>query len=109
MSVLDSMSKGRQEVKDTGILIGEDSFGDDYPGIFELLTRVSYQGKARKAGRLILYAEQNRATLVLCDVEDGNVTFYASESFGEALEGLEKALQAGSCDWRRDKRSRFQK
>ena len=106
MSVLDNISQSRKEVKDTGVLIGEDSFQDEYPGIFEMLTRVSYQGKARRSGRLIMYAEQDRATLVLCDVDAGNVTFYAAKSFGEALEGLEKALHAGSCDWRKDKRSR---
>ena len=106
MSILDKITRTRNEVKDTGILIGEDTFQDDYPGIFEMLTRVSYAGKARRPGRLIMYAEQNRATLVLCDVDAGNVTFYASESFGEALAGLEGALQGGSCDWRKDKRSR---
>ncbi len=106
MSVLGKIKQDRDKLAKTDFIVLEDGFAETYPGIFEMLARRAYQGKARKPGRLILYAEQDRATLVLCDVDAGNVTFYASETFSEALEGLEKALQAGSCDWRRDKRSR---
>lgn len=106
MSVLGLIKQDVKKLAESDFIIGEDDFSETYPGIFEMLTRRAYQGKARKPGRLILYAETNRATLVLCDVDAGNVTFYASETFSEALEGLEGALQGGSCDWRRDKRSR---
>ena len=106
MSVIGKIKTSTQEVTKSDFIVKEDDFSETYPGIFEMLTRRAYQGKARKPGRLILYAETNRATLVLCDVDAGNVTFYASETFSEALEGLEGALQGGSCDWRKDKRSR---
>lgn len=106
MSVLGKIKQDVKKVEESEFLVVEDDFAETYPGIFEMLTRRAYQGKARKVGRLVMYAETNRATLVLCDVDAGNVTFYAAETFGEALEGLEGALQAGSCDWRKDKRSR---
>lgn len=106
MSILDKIKKKRQEVVTDGMLIGEDPFGIDYPGIFEMLCRVSHAGKPRQPGRLVLYAEPNRATLCLVDVDAGMVTFYTSDTFAEALEGLEGALQGGSCDWRKDKRQR---
>lgn len=106
MSVLGKIKQDRDKVAKTDFIVLEDDFAETYPGVFEILTRREYQGKARKPGRLILYAEQDRATLVLCDVDAGNVTFYASETFSEALVGLEGALQEGSCDWRKDKRSR---
>lgn len=106
MSVIGKIKQSRDKVGKTDFIVQEDSFASDYPGIFEMLARRAYQGKDRKPGRLILYAETDRATMVLCDVDSGNVTFYAAETFSEALEGLEKALQAGSCDWRKDKRSR---
>ena len=106
MSIIDKIKKNRQEVVRDGLLIGDDSFGEDHPGIFEMLVRVAYQGKPRQPGRLVMYAEPNRATLCLVDVDAGMVTFYTAETFGDALEGLERALQAGSCDWRKDKRSR---
>lgn len=106
MSIIDKIKSKSQEVARDGLLIADDPFGDDYPGIFEMLVRVAYKGKPRQSGRLVLYAEPNRATLCLVDVDAGMVTFYTSDTFGEALAGLERALQAGSCDWRKDKRSR---
>lgn len=106
MSVIGKIKQSRDKVAKTDFLVQEDGFAETYPGIFEMLARREYQGKTRKPGRLILYCETDRATLVLCDVDSGNVTFYASETFDEALTGLEGALQAGSCDWRKDKRSR---
>ncbi len=107
MSIIGKLKQSRQEVETSDSLLVDDGFGEEYPGIFEMLTRVKYQGEPRKPGRLIMYAEPNRATLVLCDVEAGMVTFYAKEGFSDALAGLERALQDGSADWRRDKRSRF--
>lgn len=106
MSVLDKIRKTDVEVNASGFLIDDDSFQEDHPGIFEMITRHSYEGKHRKVGRLIMYAEPRRAVLVLCDVESGLVAFYAKETFGEAFEGLEQALQAGTLDWRKDKQSR---
>lgn len=106
MSVLDKIGKDGQDPVKGDFLIGEDSFGEEYPGVFEMLARRTYEGHSRRPGRLIMYAEADRATLVLCDVDAGKVTFYASSTFGEALEGLERALQAGTCDWRKDKRHR---
>ena len=106
MSVIGKIKTSTQKVDKSDFIVSECDFSETYPGIFEMLTRRAYQGKDRKVGRLILYAETNRATLVLCDVDAGMVTFYASETFSEALAGLEGALQGGSCDWRKDKRSR---
>jgi hypothetical protein len=106
MSVLDNVRKTEAEVNATGFLVQECDWSGQYPGIFEMITRRTYEGKHRKVGRLIMYAEPNRATLVMCDVDSGLVTFYAKETFEEALAGLEESLQAGTCDWRKDKRSR---
>lgn len=107
MSVLDSMSRDQKEPVRGDFLIVDDPFAESYPGVFEVLARGKYKGKSRKAGRLVMYAEPSRATLCLCDVESGQVAFYASEGFIEALEGMEKALQAGSLDWRPDKRAKY--
>lgn len=108
MSVLDNIRKTEQEVNTSGFLVQECGWTEQHEGIYEMIARRTYNGKHRKVGRLIMYAEPNRATLVLCDVDSGLVTFYAKETFAEAFEGLERALQAGTCDWRKDKRSRSQ-
>lgn len=109
MSIFERKAKPDKRKLDGDFLVCDDPFGEEYPGIFEVLCRVKYLGKDRRAGRLILYAELGRATLVLCDVDAGEVTFFAAETFGEALEGLERALQQGSCDWRQDKKSKYAK
>jgi hypothetical protein len=109
MSIIDKLRQGSQDVGLNDSLLGEDPFGDEYPGIFEMLTRSKWKGKGRKVGRLIMYAEPGRATLCLVDVEAGMVTFHTKETFGEALTGLEEALQSGSSDWRQDKRSQYRK
>ena len=107
MSIMDKMSKTSQEVATSDFLLVEDDFATEYPGVFELLTRCKWKGKPRKPGRLVLYAEPGRATLVACEVDSQMVAFYSAEGFSEALAGLERALQAGSCDWRPDKRAKF--
>lgn len=107
MSVLDKMQQSLKEPVRGDFLVVDDPFAESYPGIFELLTRGKYKGKSRKTGRLVMYAEPSRATLCLCDVDSNQVAFYASEGFMEALEGMEKALQAGSLDWRPDKRAKY--
>lgn len=107
MSILDKMQQSQKEPVRGDFLIADDPFAESYPGLFELLARGKYKGKSRKPGRLIMYAEPSRATLVACDADSGQVAFYTSETFAEALEGLEKALQAGSLDWRPDKKARY--
>ena len=107
MSVLDKIKASQQEPVRGDFLLADDPWAEEYPGLFEMLARGKYQGKPRKVGRLILYAEPSRATLVLCDVDSGQVAFYAANTFAEALTGLESALQGGSCDWRPDKRAKY--
>lgn len=107
MSVLDNIERSQKEPVRGDFLLADDPFADDYPGLFEFLARGKYKGKARKPGRLIMYAEPSRATLVVCDADSGQVAFYTSDTFAEALAGVEKALQAGSLDWRPDKKARY--
>lgn len=107
MSVLDKIQGSQKEPVRGDFLIADDPFAEDKPGLFEFLARGKYKGKARKPGRLIMYAEPSRATLVVCDADGGQVAFYTAETFAEALEGVEKALQAGSLDWRPDKRAKY--
>ena len=107
MSILDKIAQSQKEPVRGDFLVVDDPFAESYPGVFELLTRCKHKGKTRKTGRLVMYAEPSRATLCLCDVDSQQVAFYASEGFIEALEGMERALQAGSLDWRPDKRAKY--
>lgn len=105
MSVLDQIKEPPSRGPEAEFAFDDEEFSQRWPGIFEILARQYYQGKERAVGRLILYSEPEKATLVLCDRETGQVAFYAASTFVAALEGLEKALQNGGADWRKDKRS----
>lgn len=106
MSVLPKIEVPVKSGPENEMAVTGDPFEDDYPGIFEVLCRQSFQGEERQTGRLILFSEPGRASLCLVDKQSGQVAFYTAGGFTEALEGLEKALQAGKADWRKDKRSR---
>lgn len=104
MSIIDKIASGgnRNGVGEFTVEGGE--FQEEYPGLFEVLARDKSRGKDRQTGRLVMYTEIGKAVLCLCDRETGQVCFYAADGLSEALRGLERALQAGSADWRRDKR-----
>lgn len=106
MSILDRQKISRKPIADGEFLLEEDEWAQEYPGLFEMLTRVRYQGKDREPGRLIIFAGPGKATLVLCDKQTSQVAFYTGDGIAEALSGLERALGAGSVDWRKDRRSR---
>lgn len=109
MSILDKMQESQKEPIRGDFQLLEDLFAEEYPGLFELLGRVRYKGKVRKAGRLTLYAEPGRATVCLTDADSAQVAFFTAEGFAEALTGAEGALQAGSLDWRHDKKASYRK
>jgi hypothetical protein len=109
MSILDKMAQSQKEPVRGDSLLVEDGFAEEYPGLFELLTRVRFKGKPRKAGRITMYAEPGRATLCLVDADSQQVAFYTAEGFAEALTGAEGALQTGSLDWRVDKKATYRK
>lgn len=79
------------------------SFGDLYPGIFEIIATQRFKGKERKMGRLSISVNCGKAVVCLNSKEAGKCAFYKADSIGEALEGLERHLQAGDADWRDDK------
>lgn len=107
MSILDNVGAPATPQPDQEYLIEDGDFQQQYPGIFEFLARVKYNGRDRKPGRLILYYEPEKAFLCLSDKESGSVAFHAADGLNEALEGLEVRLQAGGVDWRADKRKRY--
>lgn len=87
-------------------LADDDVFSTEFPGLWEFLARVRLAGETRKPGRIIVYCEPGKVCLCLSDKHTGSVAFHVAESLQEALEGSEKRLQAGTLDWRKDRRQR---
>lgn len=105
MSILDNVGSYVKPPPDAEFLAEDENFSTEYPGIFEFLCRIKVNGQNRRPGRLIIYFDSGKAHLCLSDKHTGSCAFHASESVEEALLGVEKRLQAGSMDWRKDKRS----
>lgn len=106
MSVLGKVPKPETLDSSREYAVDDDGFGEQYPGLFEIIARVRWEGKRRKTGKILFFVDQGKASLCLSDVHTGQVAFYKSNGFLEALEGLERALQEGTVDWRRDRRAR---
>lgn len=104
MSVIAKIPSGDDSRGDGEYGVQEDTFQDEYPGIFEMIARIQYLGKARKPARLLIFLDDDKASLCLTDKATGKMCFYKSNTFAEALCGLERALQAGTVDWRKDRR-----
>ena len=49
---------------------------------------------------LLLFVEDGLCKLCLSDRDNDMVCFRGARTFLEALEGLERALQAGEAEWR---------
>lgn len=106
MSILDKVGAAAPIDENREYLLEDSHFSDEFPGIYEFLARVRINGKNRKPGKLILYYEPEKAQLCLSDQHTKSVAWHAAKGLQEALEGVEKRLQAGSVDWRYDKRAR---
>lgn len=86
----------------SGLNCHPDKFGADYPHIFAVLAQNLVGGKVRETGRLTIYSKPMEATVILTDKQTSHVVFYTSQTFTEALAGLEMALKDGTADWRKD-------
>lgn len=107
MSILDKVTDAGKHDAEADLNLDDSEFGEEFPGLFEFLARRRYKGQDRLTGRLVIYTEPEKACICLCDKHTSQVCFYTSDSVNGALEGLEKQLQAGRCDWRRDRRARI--
>lgn len=105
MSVVAKIKAGVKSDESAEFALDECGFFEEYPGIWEFIARQSYQGSPRATGKVVVFAEGGKATFCLIDRNTGQVAFYTAESLADALVGCEKALQAGSLDWRIDKKA----
>jgi hypothetical protein len=79
-------------------------FGDEYPGIWDALSRELWKGKPVVPCTLSIFAQDGRATVCLQDRHFGRKAFKSAEGVSEALESLEKGIQGHSLEWRQERR-----
>ena len=109
MSVVAKIRAGVKQDADAEFAVEECGFASEYPGIWEFIARQVYQGSPRATGKVVFFVESGKATLCLIDRGTTQVAFHTAESLAEALEGAEKALQAGTLDWRLDKKASYRR
>lgn len=109
MSVVAKIKAGVKHDAAAEFALDECGFKEEYPGLWEFLARQVYQGSPRATGKVVIFAEGGKATLCLIDRNTGQVAFYTGESLAEGLVGAEEGLQAGSLDWRVDKKAAYRK
>jgi hypothetical protein len=80
-----------------------DGFGDEFPGINELLSRERLQGKPVRTCTLQIFAQDGRAVVCLSDRHRARKAFKSGESVSEALSSFEAALWDKTVEWRSDK------
>lgn len=107
MVILPDKHDPSSEKKEDEYLFSDDLFSAEFPGLYEYLARVLVAGKSRAASRLIVYGEAGRVCLCLTDPHSAQVAFHSGEGFSEALEALERRLQEGKVDWRKDRKARY--
>lgn len=107
MSVVGKITAGVKRDESAEFALPECAFTEDYPGLWEFVARQVYQGSPRDTGKLVFFSDGGKATLCLIDRCTGQVAFFTAESLDEVLVGAEKALQAGSLDWRTDKKAKY--
>lgn len=109
MSIIDHIVSSGNAGVGGEFLVDQCDFGGTYPSLFEFVARSVYDGKPRAPGRIILYCEQGKGCVCLSDKHTAQVTFHVADSLFEAMEGMDRRLRDGKCDWRKDKRNQFRR
>lgn len=104
MSILDGLVASAEPPEDREFLAPDEGFQVEFPGLYEFLARIKYQGQDRKPGKMIVYYEEGRAAVCLSDPHTKQVGFHLGDSVQACLEGVEGRLQAGKVDWRKSRK-----
>lgn len=82
----------------------EGSWNSMYPGLCLLLSAERFpDGKARETSTLLIFCADGYVKLCLNERHAGETAWSSGRSLEEALESMERGLQAGSLQWRKNK------
>lgn len=103
MSTLDDADRSVKRVEGQEFECEDEVFAQNFPGIYEWLARVMYKGKPRETASLTIKYRSGGVSLCLSAPQEKLVGWHQDKTIDEALEGLEKRLQARAMDWRERK------
>ncbi len=100
MSIINKAMESVKGAPDREFEVEDELFQTEYPGIYEWLARVKLNGKSRFGASLTIKMRDGGVSLCLSAETEGKVCWHQGGSVSEALEGLERRLQANTVDWR---------
>lgn len=76
-----------------------------FPCLWAFLTATTWpeDGKSREPGSILLFTQEGALKIMLKDRDQGLVAFWTGASLQGLLEAVERDLDAGAGDWRRDR------
>lgn len=102
-SVYDHLEGVRRTNGNSEFGFGSGGFGDEYPFLNELLSRLLWKGKPVRPGSLTIFAQDGLAVVCVQDRHFRRKAFIGAESVSEALEAAETGLRENGLSWRYEK------
>lgn len=109
MSILDKLPKPDKSSASAEMCLEQCDWASEFPGLWEFLVRQMYEGNPRATGKIVVFTEQEKATVCLIDRATAQVSFFTGGTVDEALRGSDAALLAGTLDWRKDKKAAYRR
>jgi hypothetical protein len=82
----------------------EDTWAAHFPGLWEMLTLPAMpDGRAREGSTLLLFYGDSMVKICLNDRDNALTAWASGVSVQEALEAMERGLQADTLEWRAQK------
>lgn len=83
------------------VSVGADLWATVHPGIWEMMTGPTMpDGSAREGSTLLVFWASDGVKICLNDRDTQQQAWVTARGVGEALEALERGLQANTLDWR---------
>lgn len=103
MSIIRDAGVGVKRAEGQEFEAEDPDFQQEFPGVYEWLARVMLDGKTRDGASLTIKYRAGGVSLCLSADTEKLVGWHQGKTVHDALEGLEKRLQASKMDWREKK------
>jgi len=81
----------------------DEGFQAEFPALFELLAATTQDGKPRESASVTIYVDQGRLKAIVSDKSSKMTYFTTLSGSCHALAELDRNIQDGKGDWRKQK------
>jgi len=104
--MMDWMNQFREGIVQSskGVAAVDEKFAKSYPRLFDLLTVTTWgEGEVRTPSSLLLFCEDGAFKMCITERDLGYTLWSTGQTFLEALQTLEKRLNAPTVEWRKQR------